>query len=164
MKQHDSAFAYNQSTAFGASAVGQVVALYDTILRDLHHAISAIEARNVEKRVEAGNHALMVIGELQGVLDFSQGGEAAVNLSDFYNVTRGLILEAGVKNSPEKHREIISMYTRLRAAWSQVERTVAPSEPTQRLRISSQPQTTQPENAPELVEQSSDSGHGGWRA
>ena len=35
----DTAFAYQQSTASAASSVGQVVALYDRILRDLRGAI-----------------------------------------------------------------------------------------------------------------------------
>ena len=45
MNEHDSAFAYHQNTAIGASPVGQVVALYDTILRDLHRASAAVEGR-----------------------------------------------------------------------------------------------------------------------
>jgi flagellin-specific chaperone FliS len=48
--------------------VGQVVALYDIIVRDLRRAVEAIDAKQIEARVNASNHALMVIGELQGVL------------------------------------------------------------------------------------------------
>ena len=73
----DSARAYRQATAFGASPVGQVVALYDALLRDLHKATTAIAAGHVESRVAAANHALTIIGELQGVLDFEHGGEPA---------------------------------------------------------------------------------------
>src|SRR5208283_4689994 len=114
------------------------VALYDTILRDLHRGIAAIEAGQIEKRVNATNHALTVIGELQGVLDFERGGEAARNLSNFYSVTRSMILEASMTSSREKFKELTAMFTRLRAAWSQVERTLAPSsESTQEYRISS---------------------------
>ena len=69
MSPNDSAFAYHQSTAFGAAALGQVIALYDTILRDFHRAMAAIGAGQIEKRVNALNHALIVVGELQGVLD-----------------------------------------------------------------------------------------------
>jgi flagellar protein FliS len=124
MSTPDSASAYHQSTAVGASAVGQVVALYDTIVRDFHRAIAAIESEQIERRVNAGNHALMVIGELQGVLDFERGGEAARRLQSFYKVTRAMTLEASVRSSREKFLEMISMFARLRAAWSKIKRTV----------------------------------------
>jgi flagellin-specific chaperone FliS len=88
MTSDDSAFAYYQSTAFGASALGQVIALYHTILRDFHRAMAAIGARQIGKRVNAFNHALLVIGELHGVLDYERGGQATRNLSDFYAVAR----------------------------------------------------------------------------
>jgi flagellar secretion chaperone FliS len=149
MNPRDSASAYHQGTAFGASAVGQVVALYDTILRDVHRAMAAIAAGQIEKRVNAVNHALLVIGELQGVLDFARGGDAARNLNSFYAVTRGMINEASVNTSREKFQEVVSMYTKLRSAWSRVEQTVTPSEPTERLRISSQPQAGFPQTPPD---------------
>src|SRR5882672_157839 len=75
----DTAIAYQQSTASAASSVGQVVALYDRILRDIRGAISAIGAGQIENRVNSLNHALTIIGELQGVLDHERGGEAARN-------------------------------------------------------------------------------------
>jgi len=140
MSTQDSASAYHQTSAFGASPVGQVVALYDTILRDFHRAIAAIDAGQIEKRVNATNHALMVIGELQGVLDFERGGEVAGNLNNFYNVTRPMITHASITSSREELRELIAMYTRIRAAWSQVERTTPASQPADRPRVSAPPQ------------------------
>lgn len=139
MNTRDTAAAYQQSTAYAASSVGQVVALYDRILRDFRTAITAIGTGEIEHRVNSLNHALTIIGELQGVLDQERGGEAARNLDSFYTVTRGMVMEAGVKCSVERLQELVSMFARLRAAWAHVESTVAPSEPTERLRVSSQP-------------------------
>ena len=165
MNAHDSAFAYHQTSALGASPVGQVVTLYDTILRDLHRAIAAIEAGQIEKRVNATNHALMVIGELQGVLDFERGGEAARNLSNFYNVTRTMIMNASMTSSREKLNELIAMFTRLRAAWSQVERTLGPSSgATQEFRISSKPQAGDSQNVRVPPEKPAGPGGGRWSA
>jgi flagellar protein FliS len=164
MNTRDTAFAYQQSTAFAASSVGQVVALYDRILRDLRGAITAIGAGQVENRVTVMNHALTIIGELQGVLDFERGGEAARNLNSFYTVARAMTNEAGVTCSLELLQEFVSMFARLRAAWAHVERTVAPSEPTQRLRVSSQPQAPNMQNVPLSPDTSSGAGNGGWRA
>ncbi len=159
----ESAIAYQQSTAFSASAVGQVVALYDRILRDLRQAIQALQAGQIERRVGALNHALTIIGELQGVLDFERGGDVAGKLNSFYNVTRAMVMQAGVNSSASAMEELISMFTRLRAAWSQVEKTVPAAEPTERLRISSQPQAAFSQNAPSPAEVVQESG-GGWRA
>jgi flagellar protein FliS len=165
MNKHDSVLAYRQSTAFGASPVGQVVALYDTILRDLHRAMAAIAAGEVEERVAASNHALLVIGELQGVLNFELGGESARNLDNFYNVARKMIVQASIKCSRETFQEAISMVTRIRSAWARIERSVPATGSTERLRISrSQPQAGVPKNDPVLQENPDAPGHGGWSA
>ncbi len=163
MNNYESAAAYQQSSAFSGSAVGQVVALYDRILRDLRQAIQTLEAGQIEKRVSALNHTLTVIGELQGVLDFEHGGDVAKQLNSFYNVTRGMVMQAGVSSSLATLEELVAMFTRMRAAWAKAESTVAPVEPTQRLRISSQPQVTIPQNAP-IPGESTPSLGGGWRA
>lgn len=62
----DTASAYQPSTASAASSVGQVVALYARILRDFRSVIAAIGAEHIENRVNSLNHALTIIGELQG--------------------------------------------------------------------------------------------------
>jgi len=160
----DTAFAYQQSTASAASSVGQVVALYDRILRDLRSAIAAIGAGQIENRVNSLNHALTIIGELQGVLDFQRGGEAARNLDSFYTITRGMVTEAGVTSSVDQLQELVSMFARIRAAWAHVERTVAPSEPTQRLRVSTQSQAQPSQNISPSPEHSTGAETGGWRA
>ncbi len=160
----DTAFAYQQTTASAASSVGQVVALYDRILRDLRGAITARGAGQIENRVNSLNHALTIIGELQGVLDFQRGGEAARNLNSFYTVTRAMVTEAGVSSSVELLQELVSMFARIRAAWAHVERTVTPSEPTDRLRVSTRPQTQNSQSVTPSQEQSSGGGRSGWRA
>jgi flagellar biosynthetic protein FliS len=164
MKSRDSASAYHRSTAFGATAVGQVIALYDTILRDLHQSIEAIDEKKIEKRVNASNHALIVIGELQGVLDFARGGAAARNLNSFYNVTRAMVTQASVRSSRETFQELIFMFVRIRSAWSQVERTIAPSEPIDGPRISSRPQQTFRQSVAIPTDIPEEPANGGWKA
>jgi flagellar secretion chaperone FliS len=164
MNSHDSASAYRQSTAVGATAVGQVIALYDIILRDLRGAVAAIDAGQIEQRVNLSNHALIVIGELQGVLDFERGGEPALYLNSFYNVTRAMTTEASLHSSREKFQELISMFARLRAAWSHVERTVTPSQPTERPRITSSRPAAFSQSLTVPPENSTASGNGNWKA
>lgn len=164
MNTRDTAFAYQQSTAFAASSVGQVVALYDRMLRDFRAAIAAIGTGDIEQRVNSLNHALTIIGELQGVLDHERGGEAARNLDGFYSVTRGMVMEAGVKCSVERLQELVSMFARLRAAWAHAESTVARPEPAEQLRVSSQAQAQHAQKISPPPDQRTSAETGGWRA
>jgi flagellar secretion chaperone FliS len=164
MSAQDSISAYFQSTAVGASAVGQVVALYDTILRDLRRATEALASNQVEKRIDASNHAIMVIGELQGVLDFERGGEVANTLSSFYSVVRAMISQAATHGSLKKFNEIIGMVAQLRAAWCEVERTIAPAEPTQQLRISARTTMSSAQDASDPSEKAEPPSKGSWSA
>jgi len=164
MNSRNSASAYQETTAVGATAVGQIIALYDAILRDLRQALAAVEAGQIEQRVNSSNHALVVIGELQGVLDFERGGEAARHLKSFYNITRAMTREASVGSSREKFLKLISMFARLRAAWSGIENSIAPCEPKDRLRISSRTQHAVPRAAGYAPESPEGSGNGRWKA
>jgi len=159
MSKHDLAASYHQFDAFGATSVGQIVALYDRILRDLHRAQEATGSGEIEERVNCTNHALIVIGELQSVLDFESGGEPARRLNSFYRVARALATEASITNSREKYAEVIGMFARLRAAWSKAEKSV----PDAGDRAPSGAKQTPPygTSAPPAVESSRS---GGWKA
>jgi flagellar secretion chaperone FliS len=127
MAEDGAASIYQQVSARGASPVGLVVSLYDTILRDFRRALAALEAREVETRVFELNHALTVVAHLQSVLNHERGGEAARRFNGLYEVTRGMILEANLKPSRESLDKLIEMYRGLRQAWHRTEQqTVAP--------------------------------------
>jgi hypothetical protein len=63
----------------------------------------------------------------------------------------------------EKLQELIGMFTRIRATWAKAERTIGATEPTQRLRISSDAYSAFSQNAP-AADNSSDSHGGRWSA
>jgi flagellar protein FliS len=121
MTNYDPTLSYQQAAARGASPVGQVVALYDTILRDFLRALAALQADDVETRVFELNHALLVIGHLQSVLNFERGGDVAKQFARFYEVTRTMIVEANIRANPESLEELINLYGGLREAWYQAE-------------------------------------------
>jgi flagellar secretion chaperone FliS len=125
MNETNAAFAYQQSSARSATPVGQVVALYDTILRDFRRANEAQAAGNVENRVLELNHTLAVIGHLRGVLDHERGGEAAKRLERFYEVTHAMILQASVSGERETVNKLIELYSSLRQAWQLCEKQIA---------------------------------------
>jgi flagellar protein FliS len=118
MSRHP-ALSYQQASARGASPIGQVVSLYDTILRDFVRALAALQAGDVETRVLELNHALLVIAHLQSVLNHDRGAEAAKQFDRLYAVTRGMIVEANIRATPESLEELINLYGSLRQAWYQ---------------------------------------------
>lgn len=117
--------AYQQSSAQGASPIGLVLSLYDTILRDFRRADAAMNKGDVETRVFELNHALVVIAHLQSVLDFERGADAAKRLNSFYEITRGMILAVNVDASRETLQKLIEMYASTRQAWHQAESQIA---------------------------------------
>jgi flagellar secretion chaperone FliS len=125
MNQQEIASMYRQVSASGSNPAGLVVKLYDAILEDFRRAQEAIAAGDVERRVTSLNHALLVIAELEGVLDFERGGIVARQLQGFYGVTRGLIVEANLHTSPARIERLLTLYKPLRQAWQQVEDDIA---------------------------------------
>ncbi len=113
----DIAGLYNEANVRGASSIGLVVALYDTILRDLRRAGDAIAQGDIEKRTFELNHALRVIAELENVLDYERGGKVAAELQRFYATTRGMILEASIRSSRQAVGQIAALFGTVRQAW-----------------------------------------------
>jgi len=135
--------AYRESAARGASAVGQVVLLYEQMVEDLRRAVRAIEGNQIEDRTNAINHATVVVSHLQSSLNFEVGGDVARNLERFYNMLRGKLLEAQFQVSKEILAEQIAFLLDLRDAWIEVDRaTAAPPA------ASPEPATSSPDAAP----------------
>jgi len=116
---------YRQTAARGATPLGQVVALYDAVLRDFFRALAALKAGNVAERVEHLNHAISVIGYLANVLDHEQGGKVARQLAGVYTASIGMIVQANAKASTAAIDELIEIYGDLRQAWYQAEQKLA---------------------------------------
>ena len=123
------ATAYQHASAGGASPIGIIVALYDTILRDFRRALAALAASDVETRVFELNHALTVVAHLRAVLDHKRGKEAAARFEHLYEVTRAMIMDANVNPSQQALEKLIGMYSSVRMAWYQAEQGVIPATP-----------------------------------
>jgi flagellar biosynthetic protein FliS len=112
---------YQQASAHGASSIGLIVSLYDTVLRDFVRAQAALESGDVEARVFELNHSLTVIAHLQSILNHGQGAEAARRFKSFYAVTRAMILEASLQPSRKALDKLIEVYGSVRQAWSEID-------------------------------------------
>jgi flagellar secretion chaperone FliS len=127
----DARSAYREGTARGASGVRLVIFLYEQAIQDLRQALHAMKEGNVEVRTRHLNHALSVIGHLQGTLDRERGGKVGRDLDRFYNTVRSCLMEAQARVSQEVLNEQIACLLSVREAWIEVENTTpkSPSAP-----------------------------------
>ena len=125
----DARFSYRESAVRGASPVGLVICLYEQAIEDLRRAVLALEKRDVETRTRKINHALVVIGQLQGTLDMQRGGKVARDLNRFYDVIRAGLAQAQVKQSTKILQQQISDLAILYEAWLEVERAASAPAP-----------------------------------
>jgi flagellar protein FliS len=121
---------YREAAVRGASPVRLVICLYEQAIEDLRRAVIALEKGDIEGRTRGINHALMVIGQLQGSLDMQRGGEVARNLYWFYNIVRNSLAEAQLKQSARILEQQVSQLVLIYEAWLEVERaTLASGSP-----------------------------------
>src|SRR5579859_97693 len=106
--------------------------MYEQSIEDLRRALAALHRGDIETRTRQINHALVVIGHLQGSLDMEQGAQVARNLDRFYQQLRDGLTQAHRKQSATILQEQIAHLMLLREAWIEVERATnsAPAMPT----------------------------------
>ena len=121
---------YVAESATGVSPVGLVIRVYENIVADLGRAVLAVRDGDVEYRTAQLQHALLLIGHLQGALDLQNGGQPARQLEKFYSIARGKILEAQIKQSGKILEELMQHFLSVREAWEKVERDQIPAAPT----------------------------------
>jgi flagellar secretion chaperone FliS len=127
----DPARAYRESAVRGASPVGLIVILYEEIIRSMRKAQRALISADIEERTRSLNHALAVVGHLQGVLDFEKGGQVARDLSAFYGLMRSSILDANARADTQTMESVVAEFSKVKQAWQIVDREISgqPAEP-----------------------------------
>lgn len=120
-------FAYRLAAASGASPLRLVILLYEQAIEDLHRALAALSAGDVERRTREINHAILVLAHLQATLDKDAGGEVAANLDRFYSQVRQSLVDAQFQQSAAVLQEQIAMLHHVYDAWLQVEKAATPA-------------------------------------
>jgi flagellar protein FliS len=121
---------YKRSAIEGASSIGLMVVLFDTLAGDFRRAVAALNKSDIEARCIALNHATLVVGQLDSWVDLDKGGESARNLAGFYAYLRAKMMEAAVSQSGKPLEAPIEMILRVRTAWHQLD--VAPQQGTEK--------------------------------
>jgi flagellar biosynthetic protein FliS len=112
---------YRMSAIQGASSIGLIVILLDTLADDLRRAAAALRANDIENRCRQLNHGALVLGQLENWVDRVDGGESAILLHTFYAHLRAQMMQASVARSPEILEAAIDTIMNVRTAWQQID-------------------------------------------
>jgi flagellar protein FliS len=121
MKLTETALSYRRSAIEGASPIGLMIALFDTLAGDLRRAAAALRKNDIETRCREFNHAALVLGQLEDWIDSKNGGESAQTLSRFYAYLRAKMMEAAGTKSAKLLETQIDMILHVRSAWQQLD-------------------------------------------
>jgi flagellar protein FliS len=124
----ETGMSYRRSAVEGASTIGLMIALFDTLVGDLRRAATAMRANDIDTRCRELNHAALVLGQLENWIDLKNGGDSAQTLSRFYAYLRSKMMEAAVSKSPKLLEVQIEMILHVRSAWQQLD-AAPPEEP-----------------------------------
>jgi len=118
---------YQDTAVRGATPIELVIVLYDAAIEDMRRAMTAMQGSDVEARTRQVSHALMVLQQLQGTLNFEQGGSAARQFEQFYNLIRAKLLEAQMRGSSELMQQQIRYMSEVRDCWTAAKRLLQPA-------------------------------------
>jgi flagellar secretion chaperone FliS len=121
MKLSQTELSYRKSAIEGASTIGLMIALFDTLVGDLRRAAVALRNNDIEARCRELNHATLVLGQLNEWIDPENGGESARTLSRFYAYLRAKMMEAAATQSATLLETQIDMILHVRSAWQKLD-------------------------------------------
>jgi flagellar protein FliS len=121
MKLSETELSYRRSAIEGASIIGLMIVLFDTLVGDLRRAAAALRNNDIETRCAELNHAALVLGQLNEWVDLENGGESARTLDRFYAYLRAKMMEAAVTKSAALLETQIDMISHVRSAWQKLD-------------------------------------------
>jgi len=109
--------AYQEAAVGNANAIELAIMLYDILARDLHGAIEAMEAGNIELRSAKLKHGFLALQQLEGSLNMDGGGEMAANMSRYYSMLRAQMMKAQIEQDAGVLGELVQLLFSVREAW-----------------------------------------------
>lgn len=146
--------AYRKTAVEGASGFGLLIALFDTLARNLQRAAEAERAQDLEKRGYEVKHALLVLGVLEDWVRRGPGGELADQLVAFYKKLRRDLVKAQIARSAEGFEQLMAGVLQIRAYWQQADVSQANPEP----------EVLRPMNGLEFAAMQVETRHSNWSA
>ncbi|OQW61098.1 MAG: flagellar export chaperone FliS [Nitrospira sp. ST-bin4] len=111
---------YQQTQIMTSSSVQIVVLLYDAAIQSIELARVGIESNNISDKGRFLGRAISIVGELNSVLDFEQGGEIAISLRRLYEYMLTELIAANTRNSTSHLDGPLRCLKTLREGWQEV--------------------------------------------
>lgn len=112
---------YRSIAGEGATYIGLLVVVYDTLAADLRRAGRAVHAGDIAGRCAATNHAFLLLGHLDSWAESMEDGQLAASLRDLYRHIRlqSTLLQANPQ--AQAFFDLADLVNGTRAAWQQRE-------------------------------------------
>ncbi|WP_339806120.1 flagellar export chaperone FliS [uncultured Marinobacter sp.] len=91
--------------------------LYAGALERINMAKNRMQAKDYAAKGKLINKAIEIIGGLRTFLDLEKGGELSLRLEALYEYMESALLEASVKNDPEKLEEVANLLRSVKEGW-----------------------------------------------
>ena len=124
---YETELSYRRSAIEGASPIGLVIVLYDTLWGDLRRASEAIHRNDIATRCRELNHGFLVLAQLEGWVAPENGGDLADSLTQFYRYLRAKMMDASVNQSARTLEELMDLILHVRSAWQQRDMASVPA-------------------------------------
>jgi flagellar secretion chaperone FliS len=111
---------YQQTQVLTSSRVQLVVLLYDAAIQSIELTRRAIETNNLPDKARFIGRAISIVGELDSVLDYEQGGDIAKSLHRLYDYILSELIEANTRHMSRKLDGPVRCLTTLREAWKEI--------------------------------------------
>lgn len=106
-----------QGAVDGADPHRLVLMLMDAIMERLAKARGCIEHGEVVKKTKLLHSTVVLVTELRGSLNLSDGGELAQNLSSLYEYIQRRLLLANLHSDTAALEEVVRLMGEIRSAW-----------------------------------------------
>ncbi len=115
---------YRQAAGEGATYIGLLIVVYDTLAGDLRRAGGAAERGDIAARCDATNHALLLLGHLESWASALPELSLRESLGQFYSFVRIQALALQAAQDKRGFVDLAQLVEETRAVWQQKEASV----------------------------------------
>ena len=106
-----------QGAVLNADPHGLVQILMDGTLQRLNTAVHCLQNHDLVRKTKLLHSCVTLLTELRGNLNYQDGGDLAVNLSNLYEYMARQVMMANLNNDADIIREVIGLLDEIRGAW-----------------------------------------------
>lgn len=112
---------YRQMAGEGATYIGLLLVVYDTLAEDLRRAAQAVERAEIQARCDATNHALLLLGHLESWTASLDDATLQASLLQFYGYLRAQAMLLQTATQAVGFYDLARLVGETRAAWQKRE-------------------------------------------